>query len=190
MFRQRLKCEEGSRLIWMSITSSNSILTLKMVIKMNAETVDWHSACIRHGKNTGDVSSRNLRKIVRGNSYGRWFVTNTNFCYELLCTWRRVFWCLFYQVLQKIILFAFCTLRTSGLTNIEGVCWLQNIRFFRPIRKIAKSECLALSCVSITSFRPHGTSRLPLDEFAWNLIFEYLPKIYRTNSSFIKIWQQ
>ena len=38
--------------------------------------------------------------------------------------------------------------------------------------------------------RPHGTTRLPLDEFSWNLIFEYFSKIYWENSSFIKIWQQ
>jgi len=34
---------------------------------------------------------------------------------------------------------------------------------------------------------PHGTTRLPLDGSTWNLMFEYSSKIYRKNSSFIKI---
>jgi hypothetical protein len=33
----------------------------------------------------------------------------------------------------------------------------------------------------------HGTMRLPLEEFSWNLIYEYCSKISRENSSFIKI---
>jgi hypothetical protein len=35
--------------------------------------------------------------------------------------------------------------------------------------------------------RPHGTSRLPLDGFSWNFIFEDFSKICRENSGFIKI---
>jgi hypothetical protein len=38
------------------------------------------------------------------------------------------------------------------------------------------------------SFRPHWTTRLPLDGFLWNLIIDF-SKIYRGNSSFIKIGQ-
>jgi hypothetical protein len=44
------------------------------------------------------------------------------------------------------------------------------IYVFRRFRKIAKSESLSSSCLSV---RPHGTTRLPLDGFLWNLIFEY-----------------
>jgi hypothetical protein len=39
----------------------------------------------------------------------------------------------------------------------------------------------------VVSVRPHGTTRLPLDEFSLNLLFEYFPKIRRESSSFIKI---
>ena len=33
---------------------------------------------------------------------------------------------------------------------------------------------------------PHGTTRLPLDGFSWNLIFGYISKICLSNSSFVK----
>jgi hypothetical protein len=37
------------------------------------------------------------------------------------------------------------------------------------------------------SVRPHGTTRLPLDGFSWNFIFEHFSKIFRENSNLIKI---
>jgi hypothetical protein len=40
------------------------------------------------------------------------------------------------------------------------------------------------------SFCSHGTTRLSLDGFSWNFIFEYFSKIYRENSSFIKFVQE
>jgi len=43
-------------------------------------------------------------------------------------------------------------------------------------------------CLSVSSFaRPHGTTRLPLDGFSWNLIFEDFSNIRLENSSFIDI---
>jgi hypothetical protein len=42
----------------------------------------------------------------------------------------------------------------------------------------------------VMSVRPHGTTRLPVDRFSWNLIFEYFSKIWRENSGFLKIWQE
>jgi hypothetical protein len=39
------------------------------------------------------------------------------------------------------------------------------------------------------SVRPHGTTRLPLDRFLWNLIYEYFSKVCRENSSFFKIYK-
>jgi len=37
---------------------------------------------------------------------------------------------------------------------------------------------------------PHEKSRLPLNEFFWNLMFEYFSKIGRENSNFIKIYME
>jgi hypothetical protein len=42
-------------------------------------------------------------------------------------------------------------------------------------------------CLSV---RSHGTTRLPLDGFSWNLIFEDFSKIWRQNSIFVKIWRK
>ena len=66
------------------------------------------------------------------------------------------------------------------------------VRLFWSVRKIAKSDySLRHVCPSICqSVRPHGTTRLPLDRFSLNLIFEYFSKICREDRSFIKIWQE
>jgi len=58
-----------------------------------------------------------------------------------------------------------------------------------------KKRLLALSCLSLIlsvcmSVRPHGTTRLPLKGFLWNLILENFSKICSESSSFIKIWQE
>jgi hypothetical protein len=58
---------------------------------------------------------------------------------------------------------------------------------FRRVRKICEKRLLASSCLWV---RPHGTTRLPLDGFSWNLVFEYFSKICRENSSFVKIGQK
>ena len=60
--------------------------------------------------------------------------------------------------------------------------------FFRLFRTFVKSDYqLHHVCPPV---RPHGTTHLPLDEFAWNFVFEYFSKIRRENSSFIKIGQE
>ena len=46
---------------------------------------------------------------------------------------------------------------------------------------------IASSCLSV---RPHGTNRLPLDAFWWNLISEYFSQICLESSSFIKFGQE
>jgi hypothetical protein len=52
-------------------------------------------------------------------------------------------------------------------------------------------ETTESSCRSVCpSVLPHGTTRLPLDGFSWNLIFEYFSKISCGNSSFSEIWQE
>ena len=52
------------------------------------------------------------------------------------------------------------------------------------------STQLQLNIYHIMSFRLHGTIRLLLDGFQRNSIFEYVTKICRENSGFIKIWQE
>ena len=63
--------------------------------------------------------------------------------------------------------------------------------FFRRVQDNCEKRVLASSCLSVClSVCPHGTTRLPLDSFPWNLIFKYFSKICRENSSFIEIWQE
>jgi hypothetical protein len=61
--------------------------------------------------------------------------------------------------------------------------------FLGHVREISKS-CYFLRhfCLPV-SVRPHGTTRLQLGWFSWNLIFEYFSKICRDSSIFIKIWR-
>jgi hypothetical protein len=40
------------------------------------------------------------------------------------------------------------------------------------------------------SDRPQGTTLLQLDGFSWNLLSEYVSKIYRENLRFIKMRQE
>jgi hypothetical protein len=61
--------------------------------------------------------------------------------------------------------------------------------FFRRVRKIAKSDYRFRR--ARLSVCPHGTTRLPLDGYLWNFIFEYFfRKSVKKNSSVIEIWQQ
>jgi hypothetical protein len=54
--------------------------------------------------------------------------------------------------------------------------------------KIAKSDySFRHVCPSVL---PHGKTRLTLDVFSLNLIFEHCSKICGENSCFIKIWQE
>jgi len=67
---------------------------------------------------------------------------------------------------------------------------------FWRARKIAKSDyyrrhvCLSFRPSVRFSVHSHGTARLPLDEYSWNLVFQYFSKLYRNISSFVKIWQE
>jgi hypothetical protein len=63
---------------------------------------------------------------------------------------------------------------------------------FRHLRKISENDCwLRQVCPFVhLSVRQRGTTRVPLDEFSWNLFFEFFSKISREHSGFIKMWQE
>jgi len=56
--------------------------------------------------------------------------------------------------------------------------------FFLGPSQNCENRPLASSCLSV---RPHGATRLPLDGFSRNLIWEYFSKMCSENSTFIKI---
>ena len=69
----------------------------------------------------------------------------------------------------------------SILVIFEGVCNWNNI--ITCFRKISKNNYYRRHvCLSAT--------QLPLDNFSWNLIFEYFSKICRENLSLIKVGQE
>ena len=56
-----------------------------------------------------------------------------------------------------------------------------NRTVLRRLRKICEKATVSFAM----PLRPHGTTRLPLDRFAWNLVFEDFSKTCRQNSTFI-----
>ena len=87
--------------------------------------------------------------------------------------------CLHSQQLAKIT-------ETKGLTVLPTA---EKARIFRRASKIAKRDYYLCHVSLRPPARPHGT-RLPLDGFSWNFIFQRFLQICRENSSFIKIWQE
>jgi len=55
-------------------------------------------------------------------------------------------------------------------------------------KRLLHSSSLSVKSPVCPSIRPHGTTRLSLDGFSWNLIFEYFPKICVGNSSSTVLW--
>jgi hypothetical protein len=69
----------------------------------------------------------------------------------------------------------------NGLKRLDTRSLLLNVfctnRLLVASEKL-RGETIASSCVPV---RPHGTSRLHLNWFSWNFIFEHFSKIYREN---------
>ena len=70
-----------------------------------------------------------------------------------------------------------------------GVPFLAGDEFLGAFAELLKVTISFVMSVRL-SVRQHGTTRLPLDGFLLNLIFEDFSKICRENSSFVKIWQE
>jgi hypothetical protein len=68
---------------------------------------------------------------------------------------------------------------------------ISTAQFLGAFAKLRKWTIGFVMCVCVCpSVFPHGTTRLPLDGFSWNLICDYFSKICRDNSSFINIGQE
>jgi hypothetical protein len=65
--------------------------------------------------------------------------------------------------------------------------WLLRFSLFLALL-IMFTELRNATLSFVISVSPFGTTRLPLDRFSWNFIFEYFSKICRENSSFITIF--
>jgi hypothetical protein len=60
------------------------------------------------------------------------------------------------------------------------------VSFLGAFAKFRKGRLASSYLYLISSARPHGTSRLPLDEFSWNLILEYFSKICQEIQALLK----
>jgi len=90
---------------------------------------------------------------------------------------------LFFHFLWIIWIYYFIPVSQCYNINCRGTVYRT---LFTPVSQNCEKRPIASSCLSV---RPHGTSRLPLDGFLRNLIFEDFSKICKENSSVIKIWQ-
>jgi len=71
--------------------------------------------------------------------------------------------------------------------------WLLRLRFlggFVKLRTASISFVMRVCSYVRLSVRPHGITRLPLDEFSCHLMVCYSSKIRRDDSSLIKIGQE
>jgi len=64
------------------------------------------------------------------------------------------------------------TVRSGKVGNL--ITCISFISFYYARSRNCETQLLASSCLSVC---PHGTTRLPLDGFSWNLIFEDFSKI-------------
>jgi len=75
-------------------------------------------------------------------------------------------------------------------SKLINVCFLWFVIAFLKSRKATVSFLMFVCPSACLPVGPHGTTRLPLDRFLRNLTSKYFSKIFRQNSSFIKIWQE
>ena len=80
-----------------------------------------------------------------------------------------------------------CCEDTDGWNTYVGTCNTVVSFPVLALSQYSERRLYALSCLSVP---PHGTNRLTLEGFLWNLIYQYVLKFCRENSSCIKIWQQ
>ena len=90
--------------------------------------------------------------------------------------------------LLRLLLFLVyvCVLRYWRKWTTYEISLLQINTFLDAFTKLRKAITSFVMSVC-PSIRPHGTTRLPLDEFSWNLLFESFSKICPENSIFLEM---
>jgi len=150
---------------------------------------NFHKFCAQYGS----LTSRSLRSAYLSELW-----PFTDFLYPALVTWEalevnthkmnikkiKIPWkANFFQFSPFYWHVTWCTSNLRRFTLLIQNLWIscncyilfikkQQVKineFFRRVRKIAKA-----TVGFIMYIRPHGTTRLPMDGFSWNLLFEYL----------------
>ena len=141
--------------------------------------------------NPPDSLKRTLAKeCLQSKDYQHWeranFRCGRSTSTSLLWSWRDAKW----QASEKYATVG----KAIFLSNVQQQILRQYAILFLGAFAILRKATLHFVmsvCLSLRpSACPHGRTRLPLDGFTWNLVFVYFDKIFRENSSFIKIWQE
>jgi hypothetical protein len=76
-------------------------------------------------------------------------------------------------------------LLVQSLDILENYCALEQIwgEFAESLKAVV------IFVTSVFMSFPHETARFTVDGLSWNLVFDYYGKIFRENSSWMKIWQ-
>jgi len=116
--------------------------------------------------------------------------------YAYLLTYLLTPWCRI--LLEKLTGFQLVSLLQLCSRNSasNSVCvnaaqrsdWDCDVSLSVCLGAFAKLRKATISCV--ISSRQHATTRLPLEGFQWNLIFEYFSKVWRESSRFTNIWPE
>jgi len=91
----------------------------------------------------------------------------------------------FFSTVTDFMVYSLFHRASPCLQAASPVQSLPFIRAFAKLRKVTLSFAMSVRL----SFRPYGTTQLPLDGFSLNLAFEHFSKVCRENPSVIKIWQ-
>ena len=88
----------------------------------------------------------------------------------------------------KIQSSATSSLPTPHSVITHPVLWSSRWTFLEAFKTL-RIATISFVMLVTTSVCPHGTTRLPLDRFAWNLTLEHFSKICQEKWNLIKIWK-
>jgi hypothetical protein len=83
-----------------------------------------------------------------------------------------------------------CVILSRRYIAFSGRCVTFNYPLFGAFQKLRKSTIIFVTSLFLLSVCLHETTRLPLEEFLRNLIFEYFSKISSEYSRFIEVWRE
>jgi hypothetical protein len=93
---------------------------------------------------------------------------------------------LYYSFLNNVVSCGKWYIDTQGVLLKFGLRFVKVLGAFTELRRATVGSVMCV-CPSV---RPHGTVRLPMDRFSWNLKLKYFWKTSRENSSFFNICQE
>jgi hypothetical protein len=182
---------------WHQSREGNNVLWVRMrgcvTFIVSVSSWNYKTYCVLLNSCTNNISYNSNKNNTNNNLFAEshyrilmclltpTFVKCTSRILTLSCILLMKFWSkILYYLLHMYLVLSF----SSGVLILRLSC--DSLGDFARLRK---ATVIFLMSVRL-SVHPNGTSRLPLDGYSWNLILENILKIYRENSSFIKIGQE